>query len=342
MRSTVQPVETTSGEGTRGVPGVKVEVYVKPGDAKRALRQEALQGLCNSPKELSPRWLYDERGSQLFDDITRLPEYYPTRREREILLAHAGDVARLSGATTLIELGSGTSEKTRLLLDAMEEAGQLSRFVPFDVSEAFLRRAAATLAREYPGITVHAVVGDFEHHLSCLPSGGRRLVAFLGGTIGNLKPTERARFLRELSAGLQPGDGLLLGTDLIKDRHRLFAAYNDSAGVTAEFNRNVLRVLNRELGADFNPDAFQHVAPFCEDNSWVEMRLVSQRSQSVWLSSLKRRVDFAEGEVLRTEVSCKFEQARVEAELDAAGLGLAAWWTDRAGDFALSLALKRG
>ena len=341
MRSTVQPVETTSGEGTHSVPGVKVEVYVKPGDAKRALRQEALQGLCNSPKELSPRWLYDERGSQLFDDITRLPEYYPTRREREILLAHAGDVARLSGATTLIELGSGTSEKTRLLLDAMEEAGQLSRFVPFDVSEAFLRRAAATLAREYPGITVHAVVGDFEHHLSRLPAGGRRLVAFLGGTIGNLKPPERARFLSELAAGLQPGDGLLLGTDLIKDRDRLFAAYNDSAGVTAEFNRNVLRVLNRELGADFDPDAFQHIAPFDEHNAWVEMRLVSQRAQSVWLSSLKRRVDFAEGEVLRTEVSCKFEQARVEAELDAAGLGLAAWWTDRAGDFALSLALKR-
>ncbi|NVJ28193.1 MULTISPECIES: L-histidine N(alpha)-methyltransferase [Myxococcus] len=342
MRSTVEPAETTSGEGTRGVPGVKVEVYVKPGDAKRALRQEALQGLCCSPKELSPRWLYDERGSQLFDDITRLPEYYPTRREREILLAHASDVARLSGATTLIELGSGTSEKTRLLLDAMEEAGQLSRFVPFDVSEAFLRRAAATLAREYPGITVHAVVGDFEHHLSRLPAGGRRLVAFLGGTIGNLKPLERARFLRELSAGLQPGDGLLLGTDLIKDRDRLFAAYNDSAGVTAEFNRNVLRVLNRELGADFNPDAFQHIAPFDENNSWVEMRLVSQRTQSVWLSSLKRRVDFTEGEVLRTEVSCKFEQARVEEELDAAGLGLAAWWTDGAGDFALSLALKRG
>ncbi|TQF15840.1 L-histidine N(alpha)-methyltransferase [Myxococcus llanfairpwllgwyngyllgogerychwyrndrobwllllantysiliogogogochensis] len=342
MRSTVQPVETTSGEGTQAVPGVRVEVYVKPGDAKRALRQEVLQGLCGSPKELSPRWLYDERGSQLFDDITRLPEYYPTRREREILLAHAGDVARLSGATTLIELGSGTSEKTRLLLDAMEEAGQLSRFVPFDVSEAFLRRAAASLAREYPGITVHAVVGDFEHHLSRLPGGGRRLVAFLGGTIGNLKPTERARFLRELSSGLQPGDGLLLGTDLIKDRARLFAAYNDSAGVTAEFNRNVLRVLNRELGADFDPEAFEHVAPFDEHNAWVEMRLVSQRTQSVWLSSLKRRVDFAEGEVLRTEVSCKFEQARVEAELDAAGLGLAAWWTDGAGDFALSLALKRG
>ncbi|MCP3102996.1 L-histidine N(alpha)-methyltransferase [Myxococcus sp. K15C18031901] len=339
MRVTVQPEEMPGNE-VRGVPGVRVDVHVRPGDAKRALRQEVLRGLCGSPKELSPRWLYDERGSQLFDDITRLPEYYPTRREREILLAHAGDVARLSGATTLIELGSGTSEKTRLLLDAMLEAGQLSRIVPFDVSEGFLRRAAASLAREYPGVAVHAVVGDFHHHLDRLPEGGRRLVAFLGGTIGNLKPPERARFLGELSAGLRPGDGLLLGTDLIKDRERLYAAYNDSAGVTAEFNRNVLRVLNRELGGNFDPDAFEHFAPFDEHHHWVEMRLVSRRTQSVWLTTLRRRVEFAEGEVLRTEVSCKFQQPRVEQELAEAGLRLAAWWTDEAGDFALSLALK--
>jgi L-histidine N-alpha-methyltransferase len=321
--------------------GVRVDVYVQPGDARRALRAEALQGLCNTPKELSPKWLYDERGSQLFDDITRLPEYYPTRREREILLAHAGDIAKLSGADTLMELGSGTSEKTRLLLDAMEDGGRLQRFVPFDVSEAFLRRAAVDLAREYPGITVHAVVGDFEHHLGQLPSGGRRLIAFLGGTIGNFKPAQRALFLRELSAGLQPGDGLLLGTDLLKDRARLFAAYNDSAGVTADFNRNVLRVLNRELGADFDPDGFEHLAPFDEANAWIEMRLISKRAQSVWLSGLKRRVDFAEGEVLRTEVSCKFHRAQVERELSEAGLDLTEWWTDSAGDFALSLALKR-
>jgi L-histidine N-alpha-methyltransferase len=341
MRVRTAQTTGTPGGGTQGAPGVRVDVYVRPGDAKRALRAEALQGLCGNPKELSPKWLYDERGSQLFDDITRLPEYYPTRREREILLAHAGDVARLSGADTLIELGSGTSEKTRLLLDAMEEAGALSRFVPFDVSETFLRRAADSLAREYPGISVHAVVGDFERHLGQLPGGGRRLVAFLGGTIGNFKPAQRALFLRELSAGLQPGDGLLLGTDLIKDRERLYAAYNDSAGVTAEFNRNVLKVLNRELGADFEPDAFEHFAPFDEKNAWIEMRLVSKRAQAVWLSTLRRRVDFAEGEVLRTEVSCKFERRQVEAELAEAGLTLTEWWTDTAGDFALSLALKR-
>ncbi len=341
MRVRTAQTVVTPGGGTQETPGVKVDVYVRPGDAKRALRAEVLQGLCGTPKELSPKWLYDERGSQLFDDITRLPEYYPTRREREILLAHASDVARLSGADTLIELGSGTSEKTRLLLDSMEEAGTLKRFVPFDVSEAFLRRAAASLAREYPGITVHAVVGDFEHHLGNLPGGGRRLVAFLGGTIGNFKPAQRALFLREVSAGLQPGDGLLLGTDLIKDRERLYAAYNDSAGVTAEFNRNVLKVLNREVGADFEPDAFEHFAPFDEDNAWIEMRLVSRRAQTVWLSTLRKRVDFAEGEVLRTEVSCKFRQAQVEAELAEAGLHLTQWWTDSAGDFALSLALKR-
>ncbi len=341
MRVRTAQTVGTPGSGRRNAPGVRVDVYVRPGDARRALRAEVLQGLCGMPKELSPKWLYDERGSQLFDEITRLPEYYPTRREREILLAHAGDMARLSGADTLIELGSGTSEKTRVLLDAMEEAGTLSRFVPFDVSETFLRRAAATLAREYPGIGVHAVVGDFERHLGNLPGGGRRLVAFLGGTIGNFKPAQRALFLREVSAGLQPGDGLLLGTDLLKDRERLYAAYNDSAGVTAEFNRNVLKVLNRELGADFEPEAFEHFAPFDEAHGWIEMRLVSTRAQTVWLSALRRRVDFAEGEVLRTEVSCKFQQPQVEAELAEAGLALTAWWTDTSGDFALSLALKR-
>ncbi|WP_257457827.1 L-histidine N(alpha)-methyltransferase [Archangium lipolyticum] len=322
---------------------VRVEVHVRPGDARRALHLEVLAGLCEEdrPKELSPKWLYDERGSQLFDEITRLPEYYPTRREREILVAHAGDIAHASGADTLIELGSGSSEKTRLLLNAMRREGKLRRFVPFDVSEAFLRQAARTVAGEYPGLFVHAVVGDFERHLGRLPTGGRRLVAFLGGTIGNLKPVERARFYAELAAGLEPGEGLLLGTDLLKDRERLFAAYNDSAGVTAEFNRNVLKVLNRELGADFEPETFEHLAPFDEENGWVEMRLISTRAQAVRLPALGRYVNFAEGEVLRTEVSCKFRLEQVEAELAQAGLRLEERWTDAAGDFALSLALKR-
>jgi L-histidine N-alpha-methyltransferase len=322
---------------------VTVDVHVQPGDARRALREEVLRGLCGGPKalkELSPKWLYDERGSQLFDDITRLPEYYPTRREREILEARALEIARLSGADTLIELGSGTSEKTRLLLDAFQAEG-LRRFVPFDVSEAFLRGAAVKLSHEYPRLQVHAVVGDFERHLGRLPRGGRRLVAFLGGTIGNFKPAQRAHFFREVAEGLAPGDGLLLGTDLLKDRDRLFAAYNDSAGVTAEFNRNVLRVLNRELGADFDPEAFEHLAPFDESNGWIEMRLISRRAQQVQLRALERTTHFEQGEVLRTEVSCKFRPEQVEAELAEAGLHLSAWWTDRAGDFALSLSFKR-
>ncbi len=331
------------GLGRRHEPEVTVEVHVRPGDAQRALRSEVLAGLCteDGPRELSPKWLYDERGSQLFDEITRLPEYYPTRREREILVAHARDIARASGADTLMELGSGSSEKTRLLLDALRSTGQLRRFVPFDVSEAFLRQAARTVAGEYPGLHVHAVVGDFERHLERLPRGGRRLVAFLGGTIGNLKPKERARFYAQLASGLEPGEGLLLGTDLLKCRERLFAAYNDRAGVTAAFNRNVLHVLNRELGADFAPEAFAHLAPFDEENGWVEMRLISSRAQTVKLPALQRYVNFAEGEVLRTEVSCKFRPEQVEAELTAAGLHLAERWTDAAGDFALSLALKR-
>lgn len=318
---------------------ITVDVHVQPGDARRALHEEALRGLCGHPKELSPKWLYDQRGSQLFDDITRLPEYYPTRREREILQARAVEIARLSGADTLIELGSGTSEKTRLLLDAFQEQ-RLRRFVPFDVSEGFLRSAAAKLAREYPRLEVHAVVGDFERHLGYLPQGGRRLVAFLGGTIGNFKPAQRERFFREVAEGLAPGDGLLLGTDLIKDRDRLFAAYNDSAGVTAEFNRNVLRVLNRELHADFDLAAFEHLAPFDEANGWIEMRLISQRAQQVRLPALERTAHFEQGEVLRTEVSCKFHPEQVEAELADAGLHLSAWWTDAAGDFALSLSFK--
>ena len=340
-------METTQWLGEEGrerrASRVTVDVHVRPGDAARALREEVLEGLCLAPglKELSPKWLYDARGSQLFDEITRLEEYYPTEREREILRAHAGDIARASGADTLLELGSGSSDKTRLLLDAMRATGQLQRFVPFDVSEDFLRQSAAAVAAEYPGLRVHAVVGDFERHLETLPRGGRRLVAFLGGTIGNLKPEARARFYATLSAGMEPGEGLLLGTDLLKCRERLFAAYNDREGVTAEFNRNVLRVLNRELGADFAPEAFTHLAPFDEAHGWVEMRLISERAQTVRLPALGRTVHFAAGEVLRTEVSCKFRPEQVEAELAAVGLVLAERWTDPAGDFALSLALKR-
>jgi L-histidine N-alpha-methyltransferase len=250
-------------------------------------------------------------------------------------------VAELTKADTLVELGSGTSEKTRLLLDALRDAGTLERFVPFDVSEQTLRDAAEAVAREYEGVRVHAVVGDFEHHLDELPGGGTRLVAFLGSTIGNFAPEPRARFLSGLAKTLAPGDALLLGTDLVKDVDRLLAAYDDSAGVTAAFNRNVLAVLDRELDADFDPEQFEHVARWDPDAEWIEMRLRSRRAQTAHVEALGLEVTFARGEDLRTEISAKFRRARVEQELAAAGFHLTEWWTDPRDDFALSLAFVR-
>lgn len=318
-----------------------IEVHHSPEALRRGLRGDVLAGLTAMPKELAPKYFYDKRGSDLFDRITRLPEYYPTRAERAVLEARAGEIAAVSGADTLVELGSGTSEKTRLLLDACAAGGRLRRFVPFDVSEATLRAAAAALAGEYAGIHVHAVVGDFEQHLGLLPTGGRRLVAFLGSTIGNLAPEQRAKFLGDLAAGLRPGDALLLGTDLVKDPARLVAAYDDAHGVTAEFNRNVLRVLNRELHADFDPGRFAHVARFDADEEWVEMRLRSVSAQQVEVADLDVVVAYDTGEEMRTEISAKFRREGVEAELAGAGLALARWWTDPDGDFAVTLAFKQ-
>jgi L-histidine Nalpha-methyltransferase len=301
------------------------------------LRADARAGLTASPKVLPPKWFYDEEGCRLFDEITRLPEYYPTRTERVILARHAGDIAARTSADTLVELGSGTSEKTRLLLDALSAHGSLRLFVPFDVSEPTLRDAARAIELEYHGVDVHAVVGDFERHLDRLPRGGTRLVAFLGSTIGNLDPYGRARFYESIAAGLAPDDALLLGTDLVKDPRRLEAAYDDSAGVTAEFNRNVLSVLNRELAADFAPERFAHIARWNPAEEWIEMRLRSEGAQTVRVQELDLQVEFGYGEEMRTEISAKFRRERVEAELAAAGLALAAWWTDTGGDFALSL-----
>ena len=314
------------------------DVHLGPDDMARALRDDARRGLTAVPKSLPPKWFYDERGSQLFDEITRLPEYYPTRREREILDAHAGDIAAAVPADCLVELGSGTSTKTRLLLDALAAAGSLRRFVPFDVSESTLREAGEAIVRDYPAVSVQGVVGDFDHHLSLLPRDGRRLVAFLGGTIGNFPPGERGKFLSDLVGTMSSGDALLLGTDLVKDPARLQAAYDDAAGVTAEFNRNVLHVLNRELDADFVPDRFTHVARWNADEEWMEMALRSQGAQSVSVAALGLTALFEADEKMRTEISAKFRRPRVEAELAAAGLELRHWWTDAAGDFALSLA----
>jgi L-histidine N-alpha-methyltransferase len=319
---------------------VRVDVHLAATDLTDALRADARRGLTSTPKDLPPKWFYDDRGSQLFDEITRLEEYYPTRRERSILEARADEIAAASGADTLVELGSGTSEKTRLLLDAFARAGLLRRFVPFDVSEQTLRDAATAISGEHPGIEVHAVVGDFERHLDRLPGGGRRLVAFLGGTIGNLPPAVRAEFLAAIAAGLAPGDTFLLGTDLVKDVDRLVRAYDDAAGVTAAFNRNVLSVINRELGADFEIEAFEHVARWNADDEWIEMWLRSPVAQTVKVPELDLVVEFGAGEEMRTEISAKFRRDTVRAELAAAGLALAEWWTDPEGDFAVSLARK--
>ncbi|HUP68786.1 MAG TPA: L-histidine N(alpha)-methyltransferase [Acidimicrobiales bacterium] len=317
------------------------EVHLTAEDLAAALRSDVRAGLGSRPRELPAKWFYDERGCALFEEITRLPEYYPTRREREILAREAAEIARLTGADTLVELGSGTSEKTRILLDAMAGAGQLTRIVLFDVSEPTVRAAAAALAEEYPGVEIHGVVGDFERHLHHLPGGGRRLVAFFGGTIGNLGPVERKWFLGEVAADMVGGDALLLGTDLVKDRRRLEAAYDDAAGVTAAFNRNVLVMLNRELGADFDIEQFAHEARFDPDREWMDIRLRATSAQTVTIVSLGMTLEFDAGETIRTEISTKFRRKLVEAEITSAGLELARWWTDERSDYAVSLSFSR-
>jgi len=306
-----------------------------------ALRADARAGLTATPKSLPPKWFYDANGSALFEKITELPEYYPTRAERSILRTHAGEIAALTEARTLVELGSGSSEKTRLLLSALRDAGTLRCYVPVDVSEPALIMAADSLSADYPGLDVRAVVSDFEEHLG-LPAPGDapapRLVAFLGSTIGNLLPAQRAAFLSRVRAELRPGDAFLLGTDLVKDPAVLVAAYDDAAGVTAAFNKNVLAVLNAELGADFDPDAFEHVALWDPAAEWIEMRLRSLAVQTVRLPGIGLTVTFAAGEDMRTEVSAKFRREGVAAELAAAGFTLRSWQTDPAAQFALSLA----
>ena len=309
-------------------------------DLAKALRRDVRHGLAQSPKTLPPKWFYDAKGSDLFDQITRLPEYYPTRTEASILQDRAAEIAAASGADTLVELGSGTSEKTRLLLDALRDSGALKRFIPFDVDPSVLRDAAAALHGEYPDIEIEVVCGDFEQDLGTVPKTGRRMVVFLGSTIGNFTPEPRAKFLAALADSMQSGDSLLLGTDLVKDVGRLVRAYDDSAGVTAAFNRNVLTVVNRELDADFDLDAFEHVARWNAEQERIEMWLRSTADQRVRIAQLDLTVDFAAGEEMLTEVSCKFRPEGVEAELAAAGLRRTHWWSDAAGDFGLSLAVK--
>ena len=315
-----------------------LDVHLTPNDADLALRADVRAGLSAAPKWLAPKWFYDARGSELFEQITTLDEYYPTRTERALLRDHAGRIAAASGADTLVELGSGSSEKTRLLLDALHEVGTLRRYVPQDVSISALEAATIEVAAAYPDIQVHGVVGDFTAHLGELPGGEHRLVAFLGGTLGNLIPVERAEFLAGVRGVLSPGEHLLLGVGLVVDPSVLVPAYDDAAGVTGEFNRNVLHVLNRELGSDFEPEAFEHVALWNATDEWIEMRLRATRAMRVRVAEIDLEVDFAAGEELRTEVSAKFRLPGIIAELTAAGFAAPTAWTDIDDRYALLLA----
>jgi len=328
---------------TAAGPRAELRIDILLGEEERLamLRAEARRGLTAAPKQLPPKWFYDERGSALFDEITRLPEYYLTRREREILVARADEIADLTRATTLVELGSGTSEKTRLLMDALLRGGTLQRFMPFDVCLPALEQAGAALVDEYPGLSLHAVVGDFHQHVALLPRPperrARRLVAFLGSTIGNFDAAEREAFFSSLRRALGPGDSLLLGADLVKDHDRLDAAYNDAEGVTAAFNKNVLRVLNRDLEATFDEDRFDHVASYDPERELVDIRLRARAAHTVRVRTLGLTVSFAAGEEMRTEISTKFRRDGLARELSAAGFFQAAFWTDPAEDFSPSL-----
>ena len=320
-------------------PQVTIEVHRDSG-AEATMARDIRLGLSARFKELAPKYFYDDRGSQLFERITELPEYYPTRAERSILVQRSAEIVVTAGEPgTLVELGSGSAAKTRHLLSAMRDAGCLRTYVPVDISEEITHETAASLVDEYPGLEVHGIVCDFEHHLERIPSReDGRLVAFLGGTVGNLYPDARREFLARLAALLDPGDVLLLGTDLVKARERLEAAYDDASGVTAEFNKNVLAVLNRELGADFDLDAFEHVARYDAERERMDIRLRSLRDQDVRLDGLDLDVRFATGEEMRTEISTKFTRPGLERVYAESGLAMTGWFADEAGDYALSLA----
>ncbi len=316
---------------------ITIDSYLHEGQ-ERSLAEDVLDGLTQPFKEIPPKHFYDARGAELFDRICELPEYYPTRTERLILQESAERLASTTGAAELVELGSGTASKTRVLLDALHRAGTLKLYIPVDVTESMVRDCAQELTNEYPGLRVHGVIGDFERHLDRVPEpAGPRLVVFLGGTIGNFPPGSRRRFLREIGRLLGPDDHLLMGTDLVKDPDVLTQAYDDAQGVTVEFNRNLLTVLNRELRADFDPDDFDHVAVFNREHEWIEMRLRARRAHTTTVRDLDLSVHFELGEEMRTEISAKFTRDRIEGDLSAAGLELVSWLTDPEELFALTL-----
>ena len=312
----------------------------RDGEEHHAFRDELRGSLAETPRRLPSRFFYDDVGSELFEQICLLPEYYPTRTERSILEHRAAEIVATSGAEELVELGSGAATKTEILLDAMAAADQLRLYVPFDVSEVMVERVAERLVQRYDGLAVHGVVGDFLAHLGAIPEGGRRLAAFLGGTIGNFAPERGREFLASVSRRLAPGDHVLLGTDLIKDAATVEAAYNDSRGVTAAFNLNILTVVNHLAGADFDRSAFHHRAFWNDERHRIEMRLVSQCRQRVTLGELDLVIDLAEGEEILTEISTKYDRRKVEALVAGAGLELVGWYTDPQDLFALSLSRK--
>jgi L-histidine N-alpha-methyltransferase len=318
---------------------VQVDSWLSEDD-ERSLANDVLDGLTKPFKELAAKHFYDARGSELFEQICGLPEYYPTRTELAILTDHADEIVAATAAGELVELGAGASDKARVLLDSMEASGTLRRYIPLDVSASVVQDAADRLTEDYEDLRVHGVVGDFERHLEHVPDsdGVPRLVALLGGTIGNFPPGTRRNQLTKIATLLGPADRLLLGTDLVKDPAVIEAAYNDSQGATAEFNRNLLHVINRELDADFVPESFDHTAFFDRRHEWVEMRLKATRPSSVLIADLDLRVEFAAGEELRTEISAKFTPDRVQADLEAAGLTLEHWYTDEQELFGISVA----
>jgi L-histidine N-alpha-methyltransferase len=318
---------------------IAIEVHLDA-DTAATMARDVRDGLAADPKELAPKYFYDERGSQLFEQITELSEYYPTRAERSILAERSAEIITAAAAPrTLVELGSGSASKTRHLLSAMRDANCLGTYVPVDISEEITHETAEALVREYPGLAVRGLVCDFEHHLERIPDAeGGRLVAFLGGTIGNLYPAARRDFLTRLAGLMGPDDRLLLGTDLVKGRERLEAAYDDAGGVTAEFNKNVLSVLNRELGADFDLDAFAHIARYDAEEARMDIRLRSLTEQTIRLEGLDLEVSFTAGEEMRTEISSKFTYERLAQVYAEAGLAISGWFTDVDCDYALSLA----
>ena len=311
-----------------------IEVTLDENEWREEQAARAVRSLQEASPTLDPAWFYDTAGSDLFDEITRLPEYYLTRAERSLLHAHAGEIAAW-GATALVELGSGTSDKTRVLLDAMVAEGSLETYVPIDVSEQTLRDAVRSLSKEYPKVAMHGIVADFHGCFERIPKAEKRLVAFLGSTIGNLDPAQRARFLFDLDCALTRDDCILLGIDLVKDPDRILAAYNDSAGVTAAFNRNALRVLNEELGSNFEPDQFTHRAVWDNDQHRIEMRLHAESDQTVIVPAVEEPLFFPAGSEIRTEISSKFTIERMTEELWNRNFVVDKVWVTEGNEFAL-------